>query len=57
LLRRCQHPDRGFVLRGHDRAAVDELEARRGGIAVTRDDIEVALAGGAKEAELGRTGP
>jgi hypothetical protein len=52
-----QHPDGRLVLRGYNRSAVDELEAGRGRIAVTGDDVEIALACSAQKSELGRAGP
>jgi hypothetical protein len=44
------------VLRGDDGAPIGIPEARRGGIAVGRDDIEASRPGGGKQAELSRSG-
>ena len=48
--------DRRLVLDGHDRPPVGELEADRGRVAVTGDDVEPPLPGGAVQPQLRRAG-
>jgi hypothetical protein len=47
---------RGLVLDGYHRPPVDVLEADRRRVAVTRDDVEAALARRAVQPELRRPG-